>query len=628
MKHLYLLLITFFLLASATTKAGNYDNPSRSGLNPDLAPFYHGVASGDPLTDRVIIWTRITLDPVVEPVAVNWTIATDTAFTSVINSGTVTTDSSKDYTIKADVTGLQPNTWYYYKFTYNSTSSVIGRTKTLPVGTVNNLRFAVTSCQDYQDGFYNAHRHISERNDIDAVLFLGDYTYEGGANANAVGGRIHEPGSKTIDVPEYRMRQSQYHLDADLQACHQQYPWICIWDDHESANNSYTNGAKNHTINDGPWYDRKLSAVKVYEEWLPVRVPDPADTFRLFRQFSFGNLVSLNIIDTRLYDRSQQASNSTLIPATDSILADSTRTLVGPVQFNWLNNNLDTSTAQWQIIGQQVMIAPLITPVSLFGEERVVNPDQWDGYPFDRKKLYDHIISHNIDNVVVLTGDIHTSWANDLPLANYDTANRQNSVGVEFVCTSISSGNELPQAVSEGFIYACAPHVRYVDLTLHGYCILDINTSRTQSDYVNMSTTTSQAYTVSTGPSWYVNSGETFLRQANTPAVAVTSYPALAPHTGPATGIRTIGSNITTVMIYPNPFSSQVSVQFNVYKSEDVTLEVYNAAGALMLKNNLGLVTQGLNHAQFDGSTLPSGYYLIKLKGSKSSISQNLIKIN
>lgn len=626
MKHLYFILLAVMVVGVQAQPSG-FEHPSRSGLNPEMFPFYHGVASGDPLTDRVIIWTRITLDPVVDPVTVNWSMATDVAMSNVVNSGSVITDSTKDYTIKADVTGLQANTWYYYRFSYDTFFSVIGRTKTLPTGNVSNLRFAVASCQDYQDGFYNAHRHLSERNDIDAVLFLGDYTYEGGANSNAVGGRVHEPANKTIAAPEYRMRQSQYHLDADLQAAHQQYPWICIWDDHETANNSYKDGAKNHNVSDGPWYDRKVNAVKAYEEWLPVRVPDPADTFRLFRQFTFGNLADLNIIDTRLYDRDKQASNATLIEASDSIINDSTRNMVGPVQFSWLNNNLDNSTAQWQIIGQQVIMAPLIAPASVFGTDKIVNPDQWDGYPFDRQKFYDHITGHNIQNVVVLTGDIHTSWANDLPLPGYDTAHRNNSVGVEFVCSSISSGNELNPLVNANLIYAVSPHTRYVDLTLHGYYILDINATRTQTDFVNMSTVASQNYTVSTGPSWYVNSGETFLREASAPAVAQNSYPPLAPHTSTSTGVNNIAGNLTTVMAYPNPFSNQVFIQFNVFKSEAVTLEVYNATGALVLKDNLGTIAQGLNHIQFDGSTLPAGYYQVKLKGSKAAVSSSMIKI-
>ncbi|HLP50626.1 MAG TPA: alkaline phosphatase D family protein [Chitinophagales bacterium] len=628
MKHLFPLLLVFFF-ANLSAQAGGPNDPSRSQLNPELYPFYHGVASGDPLADRVILWTRITLDPTVDPVNVNWQIALDTNFNSVVNSGVAATDSTVDYTIKVDATGLQPNTWYYYRFTYDTLKSIIGRTKTLPVGMVNNLRFAVASCQDYQDGFYNAHRHLSQRNDVDAVLFLGDYTYEGGPLQVALADRIHEPAKKTIELVDYRIRQSQYHLDPDLQAAHQQYPWICIWDDHETTNNSYTDGAKNHGVNDGDWYTRKTNAVKAYHEWLPVRFPDEADTFRIFRQFNFGNLISLNMIDTRLYDRSKQATGGQFIPVTDSVVTDSTRTMVGPVQFDWLNNNLDTSNARWQIIGQQVIMTPLIIPPGFAGPTPVmINSDQWDGYPYEREKLYKHILDNNIDNIVVLTGDIHTAWANDLPLQGYSDTTRQNSIGVEFVTPSISSGNELPQLVTPITIYGLAPHVRFVDLTEHGYYILDVNASRVQSDFVFFTDVKTQVYSTVPGPSWYVNDGEKFLRTAATASAPANTYPPLAPNNSFSTSINNLTGSITTIMIHPNPFYDQVIVQFNAAKAEDITLEVLNANGQVVLKSNLGKADVGLNHATFNGSNFASGFYTIRLSGKKNTKSERVIKIN
>ncbi len=621
--------LLFLFLACMQLQSQSPDGSSRSSVNPYLFPFYHGVASGDPLADRVILWTRITLDIPMDPVAVNWEIATDTSFSNIINNGTVSTDSTKDYTIKVDATGLQQNTWYYYRFIYDTLKSVIGRTRTLPTGTVNNLRFAVASCQDYQDGFYNAHRHLSQRNDIDAVLFLGDYTYESGENVNAVGGRLHEPSSKTIQLSDYRIRQSLYHLDADLQEAHRQYPWICVWDDHETANNSYTNGAKNHNpVNDGPWYDRKVNGVETYEQWMPVRMPDVNDTFKIFRRFTWGNLADLHMLDTRLYDRDKQAVGGQFIPINDSTLMDNTRNMLGPVQFDWLEHNLDSSTAQWQILGQQVMMAPLVIPQGFQPTAVIVNPDQWDGYPYDRKKLYDHILNNNIQNMVVLTGDIHTSWANDLPLDNYDTVYRQNSVGVEFVGTSITSGNELNSPFTSEIIMGMAPYIRYVDLTLHGYYILDINAQRTQGDYVYVSDITTQNYTVSTGPSWYVNSGERFLRQANSPAVAQNTYPILAPVTVQSTSIKNLTDNITTISVHPNPFYDEVLIQFNSQVPEDVTLEVFSSTGKIMSRKNLGITSQGLNYATFNGNNFPSGFYMVELKGKSHSVGKAVIKVN
>ncbi|MES2619903.1 MAG: alkaline phosphatase D family protein [Bacteroidota bacterium] len=626
MKQIFTLLLS---AASFLTVFAQPDGSSRSTLNPALFPFYHGIASGDPLSDRVILWTRITLDPAVDPVSVGWQVSTDTSFNTIVANGNTTTDSTKDYTIKVDATGLQQNTWYYYRFTYDTLKSITGRTRTLPTGAVNNLRFAVASCQDYQDGYYNAHRHLSQRNDIDAVLFLGDYTYEGGANVNVVGGRFHEPSSKTIQLNEYRMRQSLYHLDPDLQAAHQQYPWICVWDDHETANNSYAEGAKNHTINDGPWYDRKVNAIKTYYEWMPIRQPDIADTFKIFRRFTWGDLADLNMIDTRLYDRDRQVTTAQFVPTTDTTILDSTRNMLGPVQFDWLKNNLSNSTAKWQILGQQVILAPLIIPPGFTGPEPVmINSDQWDGYPFDRQKLYDHILNNNIQNVVVLTGDIHTAWANDLPLPGYDAQNRNNSVGVEFVTPSISSGNELPQLITAGTIYGLADYVRYVELSLHGYYVLDITPARTQGDFVYVSNVTSQNYTVSSTPSWYVNDGDRFLQAASGPSTALNTYPALAQRPSLNTAISKLTDNITTISIAPNPFFDEVVIQFDVQKAEELTLQVFNSSGKLMTKANLGLSNIGTNYAVFNGSNFPSGYYRVELTGKSRSIGKAVIKVN
>ena len=627
MKKISALLLSALLFIVSNAQP---NGSTRSALNPALYPFYHGVASGDPLSDRVIIWTRITLNPQVDPVSVYWEIATDTSYNNIVSNGVATTDSTKDYTIKVDAAGLQQNTWYYYRFVYDTLISITGRTRTLPTGAVNNLRFAVASCQDYQDGFYNAHRHLSQRNDIDAVLFLGDYTYEGNMNNNAVGGRYHEPNLETIQLNEYRIRQSLYHLDPDLQAAHQQYPWICVWDDHETSNNSYKAGAGSHNAGtDGPWYDRKANAIKTYHEWMPVRVPDVSDTFKIFRKFTWGDLADVNMLDTRLYDRDIQVTTSQFVSTTDPLILDSTRNMLGPAQIDWLKDNLDSSTAQWQILGQQVIMTPLIVPAGVLGPTAVmINSDQWDGYPFDRQKLYDHILNNNIQNVVVLTGDIHTAWANDLPLAGYDAQNRNNSVGVEFVTPSISSGNELPQLITANTVYSLAPHVRYVELVLHGYYVLDITPQRTQGDFVYVSNVTTQNYTVSSLPSWYVNDGETFLREAGLPSVVVNTYPPLAQFPQVSTSIRKLSDNITTIAIGPNPFYDEVLIQFNTTKPETVNLKVYNANGQVMAEENLGMTSEGLNYATFNGSKFPSGYYTVELTGKSRSVGKAVIKVN
>lgn len=592
---------------------------TRSGLNPAQHPFYHGVASGDPQTNSVIIWSRITLDSFTTSVSVQWEMYADVTLSQLVQSGTTVTDSSKDYTIKVDVQNLQPDAWYYYRFTYDTFHSVIGRTRTLPNGNISNIRFAVASCQDYQSGFYNAHRHLAQRNDIDAVLFLGDYTYEDAADNNPIGDRYHVPNKKTTTAMDYRIRQSLYHLDPDLQAAHQQYPWICVWDDHETANNSYTDSAKNHNVNDGLWAVRKANALKAYNEWMPVRMPDSTDPYRIFRKFTWGNLADLHMIDTRLYDRSRQAGST--VSTSDATLNDSTRTMVGPIQFTWLENNLKNSSAKWQILGQQVMMTPLIIPAGVLGATPfIVNGDQWDGYPYERQHFYDIVKNDSIKNVVVLTGDIHTAWANDLPLPGYDTSNRTASVGVEFVAPSITSGNELPPLITAPVVSSLAPHVRYVELVQHGYYVLDIKPQKTQADFVYVSDITSQQFTASSTNQYCVNDGETWLNTCNQPAVALNAYPPLAP--APLiTGLNNIhASDFTAVQVLPNPFFNELQLLLNSKIYETVAVHLFSPDGRLIKDCGNQLLSPGLNWLSVDATDIFTGHYVLQLTSSNNVV--------
>ncbi|MBL7778398.1 MAG: alkaline phosphatase D family protein [Chitinophagales bacterium] len=600
---------------------------TRSGLNPDMYPFYHGVASGDPQANSVIIWSRITLDSLITSASVGWEIFADVNLSQAVQNGVAGTDSSVDYTIKVDVQNLQPNTWYYYRFTYDTFHSVIGRTRTLPVGNVSNIRFAVASCQDYQSGFYNAHRHLAQRNDIDAVLFLGDYTYEDAADNNPVGERYHVPNKKTTTAMDYRIRQSLYHLDPDLQAAHQQYPWICVWDDHETANNSYTDSAKNHNVNDGLWANRKANAIKAYNEWMPVRQPDSTDPYRIFRKFTWGNLADLHMIDTRLYDRSRQAG--TTVSITDATLNDSARTMVGPVQFGWLENNLKNSTAKWQILGQQVMMAPLVIPAGVLGATPfIVNGDQWDGYPYERQHFYDIVKIDSIKNVVVLTGDIHTAWANDLPLPAYDTSNRTASVGVEFVAPSITSGNELPPLITAPVISTLAPHVRYVELVRHGYYMLDIKPQKTQADFVYVSDIATQQFTVSEINHYCVNDGETWLNACNQSALPSDTYPPLAPMPLVAGIYELSTKNITVVQILPNPFVDEFQVMVDIQQLDIITTIITDANGRDIFRHQTGQINTGTNVIQLTTPNLVAGVYTLHILGKYGATKQRIVCVN
>ncbi len=488
---------------------------NRSQLLPQLAPFYHGVASGDPTTSAVIIWTRVTTQ---NPTAVvNWKVATDVNLLNIVKSGTAYTDAGKDFTVKVDVTGLQPNTTYYYEFETENKFSLTGRTKTIPTGTVNNVRLAIVSCSNYAEGYYNAYKAIKDRNDVDAVIHLGDYIYEYG---NGEYGNLFnlQPPTEILTLADYRLRYNYNKLDTNLLRLHQQYAFITIWDDHESADNAYKNGANNHTEGtEGAWVDRKAFSIKAYREWMPIR--DEINTLSdvIYRGFKFGNLADISFLDTRITGRDLQLAQNTV-----GAMQDQSRNLMGPTQLSWFKNRIDNTTSQWKIIAQQVMVAPLRASAV------PINMDQWDGYEGERNRVYDIIRPKN--NVVVLTGDIHTSWANDLPESNpltpYVPGNAatpcMNSLGAEFVITSVTSpGLAVLQNAGTGpaAIMSGNPHMKYIELASHGFGILDITPQRAQHEWYFLSTITSPIFTSSFAKAFAVNNNEKCVNEVLTPSI-------------------------------------------------------------------------------------------------------------
>lgn len=613
----------FLFILGSTVEAQKQlpDDPDRSTAVTCLAPFYHGVASGDPLSDRVILWTRVTTDS--SSVDVTWRMATDTNMTNVIDSGIVTTDASQDYTVKVDVDGLNEFSWYYYEFEAYGKYSVRGRTRTLPEGNVDSLRFAIVSCAQYTDGYYNAYAKITERNDVYAIIHLGDYIYEyGGGTAP----RDHMPVNEIVTLSDYRMRHSQYKLDEDLMRLHQQYPFFAVWDDHETANNSWMNGAENHDAGEGDWIDRKSFGIQAYHEWMPLRMPDQQDTQRIYRKFRIGDLIDLYMMDTRLEGREEQNGHDT----------DPNRTLLGQQQFDWFVNSMDTSTAQWQIMGQQVMFAPLAIN-SPFGAN-YPNDDQWDGYPAERDKIIDSVLMNNIDNFVVLTGDIHTSWGNDIPTATYDPATGAGSAGVEFVATSVTSQGAsflgpLGQ-LGTGVIQGQNPHMKYIELTQHGYVILDVNQTRTQGEWWFVDQISSPGATESMAQAWFVNNGERFLQQYALPSnPSLTMVGIQAPYLP-----RGCGDTITTVNspalgnasvligVYPNPFNEEVALQFTLNKNTETSVRVFDALGRELYNKNWGMLNKGMYEQYVDLSKLEAGAYIIVLKMGDQMNQRKLIK--
>jgi alkaline phosphatase D len=396
---------------------------------PRSPVFSQGVASGDPLHDRVILWTRVTPANINQDIDGRWVIARDPSFRRISAAGRFSTDITRDFTVKIDADGLEPGTTYYYRFESRGSRSPIGRTRTLPLRSVSALRMAFASCSNYPYGYFNAYARIAERQDLDVVLHLGDYLYEYAqgeyANAALVGLRDVVPANEIITLTDYRQRHALYKTDADLQEAHRQHPFICVWDDHESANDAWQGGAENHNPDkgEGDWSVRKRAAIRAYNEYMPIRSRTVADD-KIYRQFRIGELADLIMLDTRLHGRDLQAAfktGSADVPANDPVVADPNRTLLGFDQEQWLYERLYQSNARgatWRLLGQQIMMAQLS---STFGNT-IINPDQWDGYAPARNRLLQTLADHQIGNNVVLSGDIHSSWCNDLTLNPWNTA--------------------------------------------------------------------------------------------------------------------------------------------------------------------------------------------------------------
>jgi alkaline phosphatase D len=452
--------------------------------------FQHGIASGDPLQDRVILWTRVSPPVDEDSIPVQWRVATDPQMTEVLSSGDTTTGPLRDYTVKVDATGLQPGTSYYYQFEVRGTSSKVGRTKTLPEGSLDRVRFAVTSCSNFPYGYFNAYRMIAERSDLDCVLHLGDYIYEydNATYGNAeLTGRYVSPHREITTLSEYRERYATSRTDPDLQEVHRQHPFFLVWDDHESANDAWKDGAENHDEGEGEWKDRLAASIQAWYEWLPVRETEPKG--QIYRSYRFGDLMDLTLLDTRIIGRDQQAPS----PASPALL-DPSRSLLGAEQEAWFFRELAESQqrgAQWRVVGQQVMMGQLFNT-----DGTPFNVDQWDGYLPSRIRLLTHLATSSISNVVILTGDIHSSWGNDITGNPFDPAGYSASTGrgsqaVEFVTPAITSpgiDDAAMAALLEGQIRATHPHVKYVNLFRRGYVLVDLTRERAQAEWYHVRT--------------------------------------------------------------------------------------------------------------------------------------------
>lgn len=498
--------------------------------------FSHGVASGDPAPDSVVLWTRI--EPAAAPAArVGWEVASDDGFRDIVAAGAADTGPARDWTVKAVPQGLRPGTRYYYRFSYGGAASPIGRTRTLPTGATEEARFAVISCSNYPFGYFNVYDLISRRDDLDAVIHLGDYLYEYGpdgygAEVGARLGRVHAPQKEIVSLGDYRMRHAQYKSDPASQAMHAAHPLIPIWDDHETTNNSWKDGAQNHQPQtEGDWNARRRAALQAYYEWMPVREPEYAPE-AFFRAFSYGDLLTLTALESRLMARGRQLEYSEVVPTLRSpeaverfrtqVLGDETREMLGSAQLDFLDRVFRQSVAAgqpWLLVANQIIMAKVIAPnlEPHVTEEDIAkleaewdqarafvefsklglptNLDAWDGYPAARERFYRTVRTAGADGVIVVTGDTHTWWANDLASAD------GRPMGVELGVNSVTSPSPYRREFlgGKGADYALLTNrenksVRYLSGDDHGYIDLRVGRETAEATYQAVDTVESRDY--------------------------------------------------------------------------------------------------------------------------------------
>ncbi len=471
-------------------------------------PFVLGVASGDPLPDGVVLWTRVAPDPLngggmdPVPVEIGWEVAADPGMRRIVQRGTTLTTPELAHSAHVDVTGLAPGREYFYRFTAGSEESTFGRTKTAPAlgAAVDRLRFGFASCAHWEHGYFAAYRNLAEE-DLDLVLFLGDYLYEYAANREFRGDGDpvrHHTGGETAALEEYRARHALYKTDPDLQRAHAAFPWVTTWDDHEVANNYAGDRSSN---GDPPevFRERRAAAFQAYYEHLPLRPSSlpVGSAMRLYRRLTYGNLAEFSLLDTRQYRTDHPCGDDIQVRCPAAL--DPSTTMTGPEQERWLLAGLDASRARWNVIGQQVMMAEIDTDP---GPDRAYASDMWDGYPAARNRILAHLLSRGTRNPVVLSGDIHSAWVNDLKADFADPTTP--TVATEFVTTSVTAFNPFRERLR--FAGLINPHLKFFDAR-HGYTRCELTPAAWRTDLRALETVTDPAAPVRTVASFIVEDG-------------------------------------------------------------------------------------------------------------------------
>lgn len=531
------------------------DNNDTTTVPSITAAFLHGVASGDPLKDRVILWTRLTPQDLSARLELVWEIALDDQFTQIMNSGKVQTSKAQDFTVKVDAQKLKSDQRYFYRFRYGNVISPVGRTKTLAEST-QSVKFAVCSCSNYPAGYFHVYKEMAKQ-DVDVIIHLGDYIYEYGMggyateDAEKLGRSLAADNNKEmIKLDDYRKRYALYRKDVDLQAAHHRHPFIVIWDDHELANDTWKDGAENHQPDEGPFIERKLAALQAYFEWMPIRPVAEDNHLNIYRQFEFGNLVQLTMLDTRILARDKQLAYADYmtaqgldLPRFQADLSNPKRSIMGYTQREWLQAQLAQSKATWQVIGQQVLMAKMLIPAELLmalatissgnvdtatidklyqqvselvvlkmrlgaGDQSLTslelarintvapyNLDAWDGYYAEREMIYQTLKAVK-KKAVVLSGDTHNAWSAKLHTQQRDF------VGVELACSSVASPGleqylKIPadqlQQIEMAFT-TLIDELAYCNLNQRGFLLVDFDAKQVQAEWLFVDTIKAKSY--------------------------------------------------------------------------------------------------------------------------------------
>ncbi|MGW3242711.1 alkaline phosphatase D family protein [Streptomyces sp. NPDC001070] len=487
-------------------------------------PFTLGVASGDPLPSGVVLWTRLAPRPY-EPgpgsglpdarVPVQWEIARDERFARVVRRGTAFAHPEFNHTVHVDAQGLEPDRVYYYRFRAGTWTSPAGRTRTAPATGARpyEMRFAAVTCQAYHDGYFTAFGHLANE-DVDAVFHLGDYLYEYAVGATG-GARAYTDRTlpawfdkETVTLEDYRLRYALYKTDPDLQAAHAAFPWFVTWDDHETKNN-YAGGGDG---NGGPadeFLIRRAAAYRAYWENQPLRAPQlpQGPDMTLYRRFHYGRLAQFDILDTRQYRSDQAYGDGWQLPGPES--EDPARTITGAAQERWLLDGFRSSHATWNVVPQQVVLSrrknttAAVSPLSM---------DAWDGYPASRDRVLAGARAAGIENLLVLTGDVHVHCALDVKADWDDPTSR--TIGTELVTSSISSGRDgSPRPANWGTLMAANPHLRFYD-GRRGYVTVRLDAEEARADFKTVDSVTAPGAALTTAASFVTEVGDPGLREA------------------------------------------------------------------------------------------------------------------